>query len=364
MIRLSHLIDDENVNTDIEESTEVPLEDKIPLVEKYRPEKIDDIMYQDEVKAMFKDALKTGNLPHLLLYGPPGTGKTSSILAAARELFGPLAFRDRTVEMNASDERGINIVRNKIVTISKTTLSTADPSYPSPNYRIIILDEADAMTTEAQSALRKTMEDYSGITRFCFICNYINKIIEPIASRCVKFKFKPLSLESMMGRLKFIAHNEKINITDDCLKDIISVSNGDMRKVITYLQNTKYIPEEITTEAIYEVANCVPLKYLEHIKDICISDKERGLKKIIELSRQIIRSGFPVHSLVNQIQTFIVNSDILTDKKKSLICFIIGDSERKLINGADEYIQILHIFSTIKGVCRGDITEPNPVYLL
>ena len=176
MIRLTHLIDDENIDidADIEESPEISIDDKIPLVEKYRPEKIDDIMYQDEVKAMFKDALKTGNLPHLLLYGPPGTGKTSSILAAARELYGPFSFRDRTTEMNASDERGINIVRNKIVTISKTMLSNADTRFPSPNYRIIILDEADAMTTEAQSALRKTMEDYSGITRFCFICNYIN----------------------------------------------------------------------------------------------------------------------------------------------------------------------------------------------
>ena len=146
--------------------------DKIPWVEKYRPYKLDDIMHQEEIKCMLKNSVKTGNLQHLLLYGPPGTGKTSIILAVARELYGPKLYREKTIELNASDERGINIVRNKIRRLAKAANDSADPDYPSPPYKIIILDEADAMTTEAQSALRKTMEDHSNITRFCFICNY------------------------------------------------------------------------------------------------------------------------------------------------------------------------------------------------
>src|SRR5690606_13947283 len=124
---------------------------------------------------------------------PPGSGKTSTILAIAMELFGPKKIKDRVIELNASDERGINVVRNKIVTFAKTAIGQSDPKFTCPPYKIIILDEADAMTIEAQSALRKTMEDNSGITRSCFICNYINQIIEPITSRCVKFRFKPLN---------------------------------------------------------------------------------------------------------------------------------------------------------------------------
>lgn len=181
----------------------------VPWVDKYRPQKLADIVYQDDVIKMLNNVLETGNLPHLLFHGYPGTGKTSTILAIARELFGSKKFKERVIELNASDERGINVVRHKIVTLAKSAVSAKDPNYLCPSYKLIILDEADAMTTEAQSALRKTMEDNSDVTRFCFICNYINQIIDPITSRCVKFRFKPICAKVMSVKLKI---SQKWNI--------------------------------------------------------------------------------------------------------------------------------------------------------
>ncbi|KAJ2423438.1 Subunit of heteropentameric Replication factor C (RF-C), partial [Coemansia sp. RSA 2524] len=172
----------------------------IPWVEKYRPKNIDDVTAQDEVVQVLRKSLETKNLPHLLFYGPPGTGKTSTILALTRDMYGPEACKTRVLELNASDERGIAVVREKVKTFARAVVSRADPKYPSPPYKIVILDEADSMTTDAQAALRRIMEKYSRITRFCLVCNYVSRIIEPLASRCTKFRFKSLPREQAIGR--------------------------------------------------------------------------------------------------------------------------------------------------------------------
>lgn len=329
----------------------------IPWVEKYRPFLLDDIMYQDEVKCMLKNTINTGNLQHLLFYGPPGTGKTSTILALARELFGPYNFKDRTIELNASDERGINIVRNKIGRIAKTKNSNPDPNYPSPPFKIIILDEADAMTTEAQSALRKTMETYSSITRFCFICNYINNIIEPITSRCIKFRFKPLNKISMMKKLSAISKSEKITIDNKCLEKIIDISEGDMRKSITLLQNSIYTfmqHNKITEEDIIEISNILPNKYIKKIEDVCILNKTDNIDDIIELTQNIIRSGYPILNIIKVINMTVIRTKNLKDSHKSEICILMSSCEKNLIEGADEYIQLLYILSSIKNIILGN----------
>ena len=326
------------------------MNDKIPWIEKYRPQKLDDIMHQEEIKRMLKQTIKTGQLQHLLLYGPAGTGKTSTILAVARELYGPKYYKNRTVELNASDERGIGIVRNKIGRLAKTSNGKVDKNYPSPPYKIIILDEADAMTNEAQSALRKTMEDYSHITRFCFICNYINKIIEPIASRCVKFRFKPLTPYSMYKKLNSIAKCEKININEKCLNRIIHISDGDMRKAITLLQNTIYIKENITQYHINEIANILPSKYLTEIEKVCFNKEIDKLSELIELTKKITRTSYPIINVIKEITNHIIKSPLLNDLQKSSMCIVIADSERKVIAGADRYIQLLYILSNIKYV--------------
>lgn len=177
----------------------------------------------------------------MLFYGPPGTGKTSTILALAKELYGPEMFKTRVLELNASDERGISIVREKVKDFARMQLSNPPPhykdKYPCPPYKIIILDEADSMTQDAQSALRRTMETYSKITRFCLICNYVTRIIDPLASRCSKFRFKTLDQGNAKKRLEEIADNENVALEEDAVDTLIRCSEGDLRKAITFLQS-------------------------------------------------------------------------------------------------------------------------------
>ena len=177
----------------------------------------------------------------MLFYGPPGTGKTSTILALAKELYGPDMFRTRVLELNASDERGISIVREKVKDFARMQLSNPPlhykDKYPCPPYKIIILDEADSMTQDAQSALRRTMETYSKITRFCLICNYVTRIIDPLASRCSKFRFKSLDQANAKKRLEDIAANENVKLENGAVDTLIKCSEGDLRKAITFLQS-------------------------------------------------------------------------------------------------------------------------------
>jgi len=328
----------------------------VPWVDKYRPKKLADVVYQDDVIKMLNNVLETGNMPHLLFYGYPGTGKTSTILAIARELFGPKKFKERVIELNASDERGINVVRHKIVTLAKSAVSAKDPNYLCPSYKLIILDEADAMTTEAQSALRKTMEDNSDITRFCFICNYINQIIGPITSRCVKFRFKPICEKVMTAKLKNITELENMNITDDALREISIISNGDMRKGIMLLQNLNYLGKKLEINDVYDIANMIPKSKLKSIIDLSINDSSMNSLKIRNLANELNNNGYPINMILSQLVELIIKNDQLNDKQKAAICLYIADTEKRLIDGADEYLQLLSVFMQIK---FNIITEDN-----
>lgn len=329
----------------------------VPWVDKYRPKKLDDIIYQEEVTKMLRRTLETGELPHLLLYGPPGTGKTSTILAIGKELFGPKIFHERVIEMNASDERGIGVVRDKIVKFAMSAIGAKDSNYPCPNYKIIVLDEADAMTTEAQSALRKTIEENSRVTRFCFICNYQNQIINPIVSRCFKFRFKPLTQTAMLSKLQYIAKAEKMNINDSVLQVVIKVSEGDMRKAIMFLQNLKYVYDvkgKVIPSMVYEIANSFPEERLDEVwKSIILNKEDRKVEKILELTTKIINDGYPLDRLLLQIFEKVINEKSISDEQKSLISIHLGKTEKMLGDGANEFIQLLETLTYIKGVVLG-----------
>ena len=334
----------------------------IPWVEKYRPKKLNDIIYQNEIVNMLKVVVETGNLPHLLLYGPPGCGKTSVALSIAMELFGPRKIKARILELNASDERGINVVRNKIITFAKGAIGNRDPKYPCPPYKIIILDEADAMTMEAQSALRKTIEKYSHITRFCFICNYINQIIKPIKSRCVKLRFKPITKKYIATRLKYIAKKENLKIMKNVINRITDVVNGDMRRAIMLLQNLKYnqnINGVITTDDVNAIAAYLPEKVINDINYHCISNTSRNYKKIIHIAKHIILCGYPMDNVMKQIHDMIIPPNItnnmkltdkLTDNMRCIICKRLSKIEDRLLHNGDEYLQLLSILTCIKNV--------------
>lgn len=323
---------------------------EIPWVEKYRPRKLDDIIEHGEIIKILKKTVQTGELPHLLLHGPPGTGKTSTILAIAKELFGPEKIHDRVIELNASDDRGIGTVRNKIISFAKMSLSTADPNYPSPNFKIVILDEADSMTPEAQAALRKVMEKMSKITRFCFICNYIGQIIDPITSRCMRLKFKPIKNEAILDKVKQISQQENLNISNDCLKTLIDMSEGDARRTIMNLQNLQYLIKynpNITPKDILQMNGTVDKEQFANFWKICSSGSIESIKK---LTTNLCREGFVIKSILKYLMDSIINSDI-ADNKKSVMLLELCKTDRKLSEGCDEYIQLLNILLYTRTIC-------------
>lgn len=364
MIRIEDFVDPSKPTQDDEPAPIVVKRqqyDTVPWVNKYRPRKLKDIAHQTEVIKILEKTVETGNLPHILFYGPPGTGKTSTALAITRELFGPKVMRKRIIELNASDEHGINVVRDKIIKFARSAIGTPDPDYPCPPFKIIILDEADAMTNDAQSALRKTIEETSRITRFMFICNYINRIIDPIISRCTKFRFQPLPEKSMLGRLQMISHREDMVLSTAVYKSIVDVSGGDMRKAIMLLQNIKYTYKHypiISTKHVYEIANWIPPEYLSNLLNKCFStDDSISTKWSLKTTRELTRYGYSAQQFLEQLVDWVTVEDRFSDHQKSLIALRMATSEKKLNDGASEYLQILSILTWIHGVAVGRFTD-------
>jgi replication factor C subunit 2/4 len=322
----------------------------IPWIEKYRPRKLNDIISQEETINILNNTLKTGELPHLVLYGGSGTGKTSSILALCNQLFGPERINERVIELNASDERGINVVRQKIINFAKIAIGTPDPKYLCPPYKIIILEEADAMTKEAQAALRKVMEETSNITRFCFTCNYINQIIEPINSRCVKIRFKPITKINIINKLKFISFKENIKIDNIGLESLADISNGDLRKSILILQNVKYLKckidnSYISKNEIYDMCKYITDEQLTIFIDSINNNK--NMDNIINITNQIFNNGYIIYFVIEKIINYLLLHTNISDKDKSKIIFDMSTIEKNINDGADEYIQMLKILISL-----------------
>lgn len=217
----------------------------LPWVEKYRPSKLEELISHDDIIKTINQFMKENQLPHLLFYGPPGTGKTSTILACARQMYTPQQFNSMVLELNASDDRGIGIVRGQILSFASTrTIFKAGP-------KLIILDEADAMTNDAQNALRRIIEKYTENVRFCIICNYLGKIIPALQSRCTRFRFAPLQQSQIVPRLKEVAAAENVKLSEDGVKALLALSGGDMRKVLNTLQSTWLAYRDVTEDNVY-----------------------------------------------------------------------------------------------------------------
>lgn len=328
----------------------------VPWVEKYRPKTITDVAYQVEVVEVLKRSLEGSDLPNLLFYGPPGTGKTSTILAAARDLFGDI-YKQRILELNASDERGISVVRDKVKRFAQLTASGKRPDgKPCPPYKIIILDEADSMTRDAQSALRRTMEKEGKSTKFCLICNYVSRIIEPLTSRCAKFRFKPLANDILVGRLKMIAEKEDVHVSSEAFQAILDTSEGDLRKAITTLQSAAKLHGETASDKgtesnvnvsendICDIAGVVPDKWIEKLFEACRSNQFENLESLVN---DITCEGFSGTQLLNQLHDRIVITDDFTDLQKSIMCEKLAVCSSRLLDGANEYLQMVDLCSTI-----------------
>jgi len=322
-----------------------------PWVEKYRPRKMDDVVYQFEVVEALKRSLETGNLPHLLFYGPPGTGKTSTILAIAYQLFGPDLMSERVLELNASDERGIDVVRDKVKNFAQLAVGKGvKGEYPCPPFKIVILDEADLMTGDAQNALRRTMEKFSHNTRFCIICNYISRIIEPLTSRCAKFRFKPLIIECIRTKLLDIIQLENIIISDVVLNRLIEVANGDLRKAITYLQSLYGLyGNDPPLETVDEISGTIPDEKIDTILSNC-QQQQTSLTIIKNYVKSIIRDGYSTTQVLDQLYDKIIKSESILDIQKAKIIEIIAESDSSLTQGGDEFLQLLNVFAQILNI--------------
>ena len=314
------------------------MENKIySWVEKYRPENLDDISAQYDVIKSLKTAIKTKNIPHLIFFGPSGCGKTSTILALSRELFGNENMSNRIIELNASDERGINTIREKIKTHAKQSIKPVDNI---PPWKIIILDEADTMTPDSQFALRRIIEQYSKVTRFCIICNYHSKIIDPIISRCSLFRFKPIESTAIMDKLKLICLKENFNCSEKLINKIIKICRGDLRKGINLLQKCyNSYGDKINEELLDEMSGIIPLTDFEKLIKYII---KKDTLKVDVIIKDLYLKGY---SMVNQIilfHDFILNFDI-SSEKKSKIVYKLAELDQNLIKGCDEFIQFMKI---------------------
>ncbi len=294
--------------------------------EKYRPASLNQVVGQQEIVSRLKSFISRG-LPHMMFAGPPGCGKTTAALAIAHELYG-VNWHSNYLELNASDERGIDVVRTKIKDFARTRPIAA-------SYKVICLDEADALTTEAQQALRRTMERYSETARFILIVNYSSKIIEPIQSRCAVFRFRPLTAEQSVGFLKTICENEKLQADDGALLLIIQLSCGDMRRAINILQSA--VPmQPVTEQVVYQIAAAAnPGMVKEMLMSGLAGNFEAARSKLLQILGEgvagediLVESGRQLHQLS------------IPDKKRFDVVEKLGEYEYRIAVGGTPQIQI------------------------
>lgn len=319
-----------------------------PWVEKYRPRCVREVVHREALGSVLRGMEETGDIPHLLFHGPPGTGKTSTILALARSLFGEFRLKERVLELNASDERGLDVVRDKIKTFSKLSLSS---HHDCPPYKLVILDEADTMTSGAQSALRRTMETFSSSTRFCLVCNYASKVIGPVASRCAKFLFSPLQVNMMRPRLLSICESEGVvfeGYSRDIFDAILRASGGDMRRSVNLLQLSSRI-EGVTPECISEIAGEVPGRVLGDLWST-LTCKPSSFEAAVAATTSFVEEGYPVGSVLGKLAVLVTKSTQISDAGKSLICRRLPLAEARLNDGADEELQLLDVCCLIQEV--------------
>ena len=306
------------------------MKDSSIWIERFRPRDFKEIIGQDAIVKRIEAFVKQKNLPHLLLSGPAGVGKSSLALVAAKQLFGD-SWRQNFLELNASDDRGIDVVRNTIKDFARTKSIGNSP------FKIILLDESDSLTRDAQQALRRTMEQYSRTCRFILSCNYSSRIIDPIQSRCTIFRFKPLEKESINKIIDNISKEEKLKVNDKARAALIYVSGGDVRRLENVMQSCSTMSREITEELVYEIISAAKPKEIREILDFAVKGKfENARDKLLDV---MLKHGLSGLDIIKQIQSEIWSLDLKDERKIELVdkC---GEVEFRMVEGSDEYLQL------------------------
>ena len=300
-------------------------------MEKYRPRTLSEVVGQEETVERLKAYVKAGSIPHLMFAGAPGTGKTTCAIALARDLYGQENWSGRFLELNASDERGIGIVRGKIKDFAR--VGTADQQ----GFKIVFLDEADALTHDAQAALRRTMEKYTQTTRFILSCNYSSKIIDPIQSRCAVFRFKPLQTEQVRRFVRRIATEESVQITPDGLDALIFVARGDLRKTVNTLQVAAALGGTVDADAIYRTTSTARPEEVRKLLETALAGDFMAARG--HLDELLIEYGLSGEDVIRQIHRSVFDLTI-PDRAKVQLVDKVGEAEFRLVEGSNERIQI------------------------
>lgn len=305
---------------------------ELPWVEKYRPSVLAEIVGQKEAIGRLQSYVKGRNAPNMMFSGPAGVGKTSAAVALAKELYGS-EFGRNFLELNASDSRGIDVVRGQIKDFARTLAFSSD-------FKIIFLDESDALTSDAQHALRRTMEKYTKTCRFILSCNYSSRIIEPLQSRCVIFRFRPLQAKEVKERIMEIAEKEKLEIGDKALEAIVYVSMGDMRKAVNILQAASALSKRVDEETVFSVSSRAKPQEVKEMILLAIEGKfleARGL-----LDRLMYEHGMSGEDVIGQVYREIMEVDEkeIASKAKIALVDVIGEYDYRLVEGAHERIQL------------------------
>ena len=298
--------------------------------EKYRPAKLRDIKGQPDVISRLQAFVKAKSMPHLLFAGPAGVGKTCAAIAIAKELYGP-PWRESILDLNASDERGIDVIRHKVKDFARTRAVAKVP------FKLIYLDESDALTKEAQHALRRIMEDYTVATRFILACNYSSKIISPIQSRCAIFRFKPLDKDASADILKQIAKKEGLKLAAEAIDLIYAASAGDMRKAENILQACSSITKKIDKKAVVGVVSFAEPKEIAEVVIAAFKGQFKEAK--VKLADIMIKYGLSGLDAIRQIQQQLWSLDI-DEATKVQLTRACGEYEFRLVEGANEFIQL------------------------
>ncbi|EFO26207.1 replication factor C subunit 3 [Loa loa] len=308
----------------------------MPWVEKYRPVSLTEVVSHGEITETLMKLINENRLPHLLFYGPPGTGKTSTILAAAKMMYAPKQLSSMVLELNASDDRGIGIVREQIINFAQTSTLSMDKNQKSMP-KLIVLDEADAMTKDAQSALRRVIEKFTDNVRFCIICNYLSKIIPAIQSRCTRLRFAPLPNEQILPRLHYIVQAESLTITKDGQNALLNLAEGDMRRIINILQSTAMAFKTVDEWSVYQCVGYPLPNDVEKIVRILLNDSiEDAYTKIEEIRSE---RAFALSDILNSMHDFIFRL-VIPPELLSRLLVCMADIEYHLSQGCSDRLQL------------------------
>jgi len=308
-------------------------------VEKYRPKQLADIIGQQGIIERLSAYAKTRSMPHMLFAGPAGCGKTTSAIALARGLYGD-QWRDNLIELNASDERGIDIVRGKIKDFARAA------SIGREYFKIIFLDEADSLTSDAQAALRRTMERYTQTCRFILSCNYSSKIIEPIQSRCAVFRFRPLTEADVKTYLSRIAASEKVEVTEDGLNAVVGLAAGDLRKATNIMQVAASLGKKVDEDAVFESTENIRPSEIQDLLTTALKGNFTAARS--KLDELVVRHGLSGEDIVQGIHRAVFELPVSEDAKIRLMDRV-GEAEFRMVSGASDRIQLEALLAHFAG---------------